>query len=329
MFDHFYHQIFRKTVISFGTLFNNIKIKRESTDGVAEEVIEVPLAYGPTQKFLARIEQQANLNKPVQMSLPRMSFEFTGISYDTGRKLAGTQHFTTTLKSDKTDIKKVYFPVPYNMDFELSIMTLLNDDALQIVEQILPYFQPNYTLTIDLVDTIGEKRDVPITLESVNFEDNYEGDFTTRRVLLYTLKFTAKTYLFGPVKDSTRDVIKSVSIGLAGADTSGAGARNLIYKKPVATKNYTGIVKTTLNIDTLPDATILNVEDGSQIAADTYITIDEETIYVRSVNGNEITVTRAAYNTVAAEHVGGSAIYGIDESDNNLISAGDDFGFSG
>jgi hypothetical protein len=329
MFDYFYHQVFRKTVISFGTLFNNIKIKRESSDGVAEEIIEVPLAYGPTQKFLARIEQQANLNKPVQMSLPRMSFEFTGISYDTGRKLAGTQHFTTTLKSDKTNIKKVYFPVPYNMDFELSIMTLLNDDALQIVEQILPYFQPNYTLTIDLVDTIGEKRDVPITLESVNFEDNYEGDFTTRRVLLYTLKFTAKTYLFGPVKDSSKDVIRSVSVGLSGGDTSGAGGRNLIYKKPVATKNYTGIVKTILKLDTLPDSTILNVEDGSQLTEDSYITIDDETIYIRSINGNDITVTRGSYNTVAAEHVGGSSIYGIDESDNNLISAGDDFGFSG
>lgn len=329
MFDHFYHQIFRKTVIAFGTLFNNIQIKRDSSDGIVDEIIEVPLAYGPTQKFLARIEQQADLNKPVQMSLPRMSFEFTGISYDTGRKLAGTQHFTTTLKSDKTDIKKVYFPVPYNMDFELSIMTLLNDDALQIIEQILPYFQPNYTLSIDLVDTIGEKRDVPITLESVNFEDNYEGDFTTRRVLLYTLKFTAKTYLFGPVKDSSRDVIKSVSIGLAGGDASGAGGRTLIYKKPVATKNYTGIVKTSLNLDTLPDSTILNVEDGSQIVKDTYITIDNETIYVRAVNNNEITVTRGAYNTVPAEHVGGSPIYGIDDSDNNLINAGDDFGFSG
>jgi len=329
MFDHFYHQIFRKTVISFGTLFNNIQIKRDSGDGIAGEIIEVPLAYGPTQKFLARIEQQADLNKPVQMSLPRMSFEFTGISYDTGRKLAGTQHFTTTLKSDKTNIKKVYFPVPYNMDFELSIMTLLNDDALQIVEQILPYFQPNYTLTIDLVDTIGEKRDVPITLESINFEDNYEGDYTTRRVLLYTLKFTAKTYLFGPVKDSTRDIIKSVSIGLAGGDNSGAGGRNLIYKKPVATKNYTGIVKTLLNLDTLPDATIISVEDASNLSPDTHITIDEETIYIRSIEGNELTVTRASYNTVAAEHVGGSAIYGIDDNDNNLIVAGDDFGFGG
>jgi len=211
----------------------------------------------------------------------------------------------------------------------LSIMTLLNDDALQIVEQILPYFQPNYTLTIDLVDTIGEKRDVPITLESINFEDNYEGDYTTRRVLLYTLKFTAKTYLFGPVKDSTRDIIKSVSIGLAGGDNSGAGGRNLIYKKPVATKNYTGIVKTLLNLDTLPDATIISVEDASNLSPDTHITIDEETIYIRSIEGNELTVTRASYNTVAAEHVGGSAIYGIDDNDNNLIVAGDDFGFGG
>ena len=173
MFDHFYHQIFRKTVIAFGTLFNGITIHR---DGDASDdpsaIIKVPLAYGPTQKFLARIEQQPELNKPVSMSLPRMSFEFTGIEYDTSRKLGATQTFTTAIKTDKKDVRKIYMPVPYSMAFELNIMTLLNDDALQIVEQILPYFQPNYTVTIDLVESIGEKKDIPITLENVSFEDN-------------------------------------------------------------------------------------------------------------------------------------------------------------
>ena len=137
MFDHFYHQIFRKTVIAFGTLFNGIEINRDGN-----EIIKVPLAYGPTQKFLARLEQQPDLNKPIQISLPRMSFEFTGVSYDNSRKLATTQAYAVAPRTNKTDIKKMFFPVPYNMAFELNIMTLLNDDALQIVEQILPYFQP-------------------------------------------------------------------------------------------------------------------------------------------------------------------------------------------
>lgn len=329
MFDHFYHQIFRKTVISFGTLFNSITIKRDGPDNTVSEFIEVPLSYGPTQKFLARIEQQSNLNKPVQISLPRMSFEFTGISYDNSRKLASTQHFTTSLTEDKKKIKKAYFPVPYNMDFELSIMTLLNDDALQILEQILPYFQPNFNLTVDLVDSIGEKRDIPVTLENISFEDNYEGDYTTRRSLLYTLKFTAKTYLFGPVADSSSDIVKKVSIGVLGADNSGAYGRSLIYKEPVATKNYTGNIITNLIFDILEDSTNIQVADSSKIPEKSYITIDDETLYVKSKIDNNLIVTRSEYNTKSAEHVGGSAVYLIQDIDNTLISAGDDFGFGG
>ena len=115
MFGYFYNEILRRTIISFGTLFNNVTIQQDNS------VVKVPLAYGPTQKFLARLEQQPNLNKPVQISLPRMSFEFSGVSYDSDRKLAGTQAFTTALKSDKREIRKMYHPVPYNMSFELSI----------------------------------------------------------------------------------------------------------------------------------------------------------------------------------------------------------------
>jgi hypothetical protein len=199
MFDHFYHEVLRKTIIGFGTLFNNITIERTNdSTGDVESKIKVPLAYGPTQKFLARLKQEPDLNKPIQMSLPRMSFEFVGLSYDPARKLA-PQSFSAAIKSDTTDIRKAYMPVPYNMDFELSVMTLLNDDMLQIVEQILPYFQPSFNLTIDLISSVGEKRDIPITLEGVSMQDNYEGDYSVRRSLVYTLKFTAKTYLFGPI----------------------------------------------------------------------------------------------------------------------------------
>lgn len=324
MFDHFYHQIFRKTVIAFGTLFNGITIVRDGN-----EIIKVPLAYGPTQKFLARLEQEPDLNKPVQISLPRMSFEFTGIQYDNSRKLAGTQAFAAALKSDGKDIKKMYFPVPYNMDFELSIMTLLNDDALQIVEQILPYFQPNFNLTIDLVESIGEKRDIPITLDSVSFEDNYDGDFSSRRVLLYTLKFTAKTYLFGPVPESSKDIITRVSVGLAGGDPSPEARRDLIYKSPVATKAYNGNVVTNLTNNITDSDTIIEVDDASSISPKSYITIDDETIRVSKVINNNLTVVRGMYNTKSVEHVGGTGILLITAADNDAIEAGDDFGFSG
>jgi hypothetical protein len=223
----------------------------------------------------------------------------------------------------------MYFPVPYNMEFELSIMTLLNDDALQIIEQILPYFQPNFTLTIDLVESIGEKRDIPISLENVSFQDNYDGDYNSRRVLLYTLKFVAKTYLFGPVPDSSKDIIKKVSIGIAGGEYSTAASRGLIYKEPVATKSYAGNLVTNLAIDITDTLSTLEVTNASNIPEQSYITIDDETIYVRSKNGNTLTVTRGAYKTDNVEHVGGSGVYLISSADNSLIIAGDDFGFNG
>ena len=206
---YYYHEIMRKTIVSFGTLFNQIHIRHDDAAGNTYSELKVPLAYGPAQKFLARLEQQADLNKPVQTTLPRMSFEMTSVNYDSTRKVGVTQTFKA---SDGTNMKKVYMPVPYNVGFELNILTKLNDDALQIVEQILPYFQPSFNLTVDLVKSIGEKRDIPIVLDSINFQDDYEGDFSTRRALIYTLNFTAKTYLFGPVAESSEGLIKKVQV---------------------------------------------------------------------------------------------------------------------
>mgnify|MGYP001395968783 CR=1 FL=1 len=180
MFEHFYNEIFRSVIISFGSLFNGIEVHKKDADNDTFSIIKVPLSYGPTQKFLARMEQQADLNKPVQMTLPRMSFEMTGIAYDGTRKTQPTKMFKTTDRGKK--LQKVYLPVPYNVTFELSIMSKLNEDCLQIIEQILPYFQPAYTTTVDLVEEIGEKRDIPIVLNSINFTDDYEGDFSSRRL---------------------------------------------------------------------------------------------------------------------------------------------------
>tara|TARA_R100001079_G_scaffold75807_1_gene40738 strand:+ start:941 stop:1738 length:798 start_codon:yes stop_codon:yes gene_type:complete len=206
---YYYHQIIRKTIISFGTLFNAIYIRHDDKDGGTYSEMKVPLAYGPSQKFLARLEQQADLNKPVQITLPRMSFEMTNVTYDSTRKTGVTQTFKA---SDGEKIKKVFMPVPYNIGFELNILTKINDDALQIVEQILPFFQPSFNLSVDLVTAIGEKRDIPIVLDSINFQDDYEGDFSTRRALIYTLSFTAKTYLFGPVPETSQGLIKKAQI---------------------------------------------------------------------------------------------------------------------
>jgi hypothetical protein len=334
MFEYFYHEILRKTVVSFGTLFNNISIKHKNNTGDIVSELKVPLTYGPTQKFLARLEQSPDLNKPIQMTLPRMSFEFIGLNYDPQRKVTSTQTFITSSASNKSQEKKVYMPVPYNMEFELSIMTKLNDDMLQIIEQILPYFQPSYNLSVNLVEEIGEKRDIPIVLGSITMNDDYEGDFSTRRALIYTLRFTAKIYLFGPVSSASQDIIKKVSIGYVSASSTGieakTGGRDLQYSvEPTATKNYTGVSITTLTSDVEKTDSYITVDDASTILPNTYIAINEETLYVKSKTGNKLSVTRSSNGTVASPHVSGSSVLGITEQDNNLIEVGDDFGFSG
>jgi len=331
MFEYFYHEILRKTVIAFGTLFNNITIKHTNSSDDVVSVIKVPLAYGPIQKFLARLEQSPNLSKSTQMTLPRMSFEFTGIVYDPSRKVTTTQQFTVKDATDGSITKKAYMPVPYNMQFELSIMTKLNDDALQIVEQILPYFQPSYNLSVTLVENgINEKKDIPVVLENVTFQDDYEGDFTTRRSLTYTLRFTAKTYLFGPVSSATSDVIRSATISyLTGTDTTNT-TRELTYTAtPRAIQNYTGTVLTNLSKDVSMTDTIINVEDGSTITNKTYIDIDDEEMYVTNINGNAITVQRGRDGTNIETHITGAAVKPITAADNLLVESGDDFGFSG
>ena len=218
---YYYHEIIRKTIISFGTVFNQIGIRHSDTGEM-----QVPLSYGPAQKFLARLEQQADLNKSVQITLPRMSFEMNTIAYDPTRKAGVTQTFKT---SDGTNLKKVYMPVPYNIGFELSIFTKLNDDALQIVEQILPYFQPSFNLTVDLVSSIGENRDIPVILDNISFQDDYEGDFSTRRALINTLNFTAKTYLFGPIAATTDGLIKKVQADIYGSTDTKTAKREMRY----------------------------------------------------------------------------------------------------
>ena len=326
MFEYFYNEIFRKTIISFGTLFNNITVKQEGS------VVKVPLAYGPIQKFLARLEQAPNLNQSVAISLPRMSFEFIGVTYDPSRKVTTTQQFTVKDPDDGTETKKVFMPVPYNMQFELAIMCKLNDDALQIVEQILPYFQPQYNLTVQLMETIKEKRDIPIVLENVTMQDDYEGDYTSRRVLMYTMRFTAKTYLFGPVTSATKDIIKGVSVRyLAGGSKS--TERDITYSvKPRAVKDYTDDVVTNISEDITAEAVTINVDDGSNITVKKYIEVDGEEMYVTKITGNKLNVKRGQDTSIAKAHVRGTGVKGIDYSpreDSNLVELGDDFGFDG
>ena len=240
---YYYHEIIRKTIISFGTLFNDIHVRHTDGDGNNVSDMKVPLAYGPVQKFLAKITQQSELNKPIQITMPRMSFEMTSVQYDSTRKSSLIQTFKTC--DDGSKVKKVFMPVPYNIGFELNILSKLNDDSLQILEQILPYFQPHFNLTVDLVDSIGEKRDIPIILESVSFQDDYEGNFDTRRSLIHTLQFTAKTYLFGPIADSSDGLIRKVQVDMyTNTDTKTAKreVRYTVTPKALEDKNSDGVI---------------------------------------------------------------------------------------
>ena len=330
MFEYFYHEILRKTVIAFGTLFNGMTIKHtDSSDDVVSE-IKVPLAYGPMQKFLARLEQSPDLNKPVQISLPRMSFEFIGLNYDPSRKVTTTQTFITANTANKSQEKKVYMPVPYNMQFELNILTKLNDDMLQIVEQIVPYFQPGYTLPIKFLGNFNEVLNVPVVLENIDMTDEYEGNFDTRRALLYTFTFTAKTYVFGPLKDVSNDIIKKVTVGYIAGSKSNKYERDVTYQvTPRAIKDYDGVVATLLAENVDMNETVIDVENGSAITEGSYIYIDQEEMYVETVADNKLVVRRAEDKSPLQNHVLGSKVYTINNNDNVQIELGDDFGFDG
>ena len=208
--QQFYHETIRKVIVSFGTMFNDINLVRKDSSGNISQSMKVPLAYGPREKFLVRLREDADLSKTVAITLPRIGFEIANLSYDPTRKLNRVQKFKKVKGSKASQLDTQFMPVPYNIDIELYVMAKQSDDALQIVEQILPYFQPDYTFTINDMADMGIKRDVPIILNSISYEDTYQGDFTTRRALIYTLSFTAKFYLYGPVTSSK--VIKTVQV---------------------------------------------------------------------------------------------------------------------
>ena len=212
--NYFYNESMRRMTIAFGQIFNNVQIKRKDSSGNIVQSIRVPLAYAPKEKFLVRLDQQASLDsREMAITLPRMGFEITGLSYDGSRKLTRIQKYKTVKTgTDGKVLNYNYTPVPYNISYSLYVFTATAEGGLQIVEQILPYFQPDYTVTVNAIPEMSIKRDVPIVLNNITYEDSYSGDFTTRRAVIYTLNFTAKTYLFGPT--STQKVIKETQADL-------------------------------------------------------------------------------------------------------------------
>ena len=207
---HFYNRTIRKIVVGFGTMFNDILLTRYSKDGAtAHEITKVPLNYGAKEKYLVRINSDPSLTKSVATTVPRMSFNLDGLSYDSSRKQQTTmQNFGFSSGSFKTQ----YAPIPYNFDFSLSIYVRNTEDGTQILEQILPFFTPDFTVTVNFIPNMDQKYDMPIILNSVENQMEYEGDLSTTRLIIWNLTFTAKGYIWPQVK--TKSVIRQANTNI-------------------------------------------------------------------------------------------------------------------
>lgn len=195
----FYWGTIRKAIVAFGNMFNNITIQRKDENGEVVQLLRVPLSYAPKQKFLARIQQRPDSTaRNTQVVLPRMSFEMISLDYDPARKISPIQR-SRALSNDANTLNTQYAPTPYNITVILYVYAKNQDDGLQIIEQILPYFNPDYNLTLKAVPELNILNDLPILLNSVMFEDDYEGDFSARRSIIWTLTFTMKLNFYGPV----------------------------------------------------------------------------------------------------------------------------------
>jgi len=245
----FYNETIKRSVSIFGTLFNNIDVADIKADGTVLSIRKVPISYGPKAKFLARLQNETNLNdgNRTAISLPRIAFELTGFEYDQSRQQNKLFRNTkTTQETDKVNRKFQYAPAPYNLNFTLSIMANKMNDALQIVEQILPYFQPDYTVTMKMIDDMSDNRDVPVILNTVSFEDTYQGGFDERRIITYDLEFQMQLYFFGPVYQGKiiknvieRDYIGDGNSGFTTSEITNAGLVKEVKSYKPAFENRT------------------------------------------------------------------------------------------
>ena len=236
----FYHQTIRKYVAVFGTLFNDINIERKNSSGVVVERLKVPLAYGPKQKWLLAIQETTSDRKVVATRTPRMGFAMTGVSYDSARKLNTIgRNVAANTSSTTSNMTTMYNPVPYNFDFQLFILVKNAEDGTQILEQVLPYFTPEFTVTVNTIPDMNIKADVPITLNSADVADEYEGDLTARRTITWTLSFTLKGFIYPNV--TSGEIIKSIEVNfrIPGGDTEIVLPEFIIYEDSTPdTKNY-------------------------------------------------------------------------------------------
>jgi hypothetical protein len=232
--EKFYWGTVRKSIVAFGNMFNNIVIDRKNSSNNVVESIKVPLAYAPKQKLLARIEQRPDDAKRFQVILPRMSFEMVGIEYDPQRKISPIQQ-NRGVNSTNNSLDAQYAPTPYNINMNLYIYSKNQDDGLQVLEQILPYFNPDYNLTLKAIPALNIKNDLPILLENISYEDNYEGDFVDRRSIIWTLQFSMKLNFYGPI-NKQGFIKKVIASTFSDKNISNLEARYTVTASPTTAK---------------------------------------------------------------------------------------------
>lgn len=230
MFGHqYYHGIIRKYIVMFGNMFNDINIDRFDSEGNVIQSFAVPIAYGPREKFLARLKEDPNLDREFAITLPRLAFEITNIQYDSNRTM-NKMHNISNRGSGADVLSTSSTPVPYDISITLHAMFATNEDAVQVVEQILPFFRPEWTHTIKVVDDLDHYVDVPTILQDMSITDSYDADFESRRAIIYTFNFIVKGYLYGPVKN--RGVIKRTQVDLYEGDVGVSNARSRVDLEP-------------------------------------------------------------------------------------------------
>jgi hypothetical protein len=248
------HDSLRKYIIVFGTVFNDIYINRLSNAGEVLQTLKVPLTYGPKDKVLSRLEQSPRLDNQVGIILPRISFEMTTMEYDPTRKLNTLNKLTKQSANAGTDdeVKYQYQPVPYDMQFEMNILVKNAEDGTRIVEQIVPYFTPDFTVSVNLVPEVDGPRDIPIILNSITSQDEYEGSFEQRRALIWTLSFTMKGYLYGPTKKSKlikhAETVFRFPEDVATGNTNSTANTIVVTSRPGLTANGQPTTNTALSI---------------------------------------------------------------------------------
>jgi len=318
---HFYNRTIRKIVVAFGSMFNDILLTRYSKDGLtAYEITKVPLSYGAKEKYLVRLQSDPNLTKSIATTVPRMSFDLVGMTYDTTRKQQTTlQNFGFSSGSFKTQ----YAPVPYNFDFSLSIYVRNTEDGTQILEQILPFFTPDFTVTIDFIKEMDQKYDMPVILNSVSSEVDYEGDFMNTRLILWNLTFTAKAYIWPPVS-TTGKLITSANANIY-TDSTNLDAQKVFVNMATGFGVFTtgedvvvtkrGVTGKVLYFSNTADGTLVLTDLNKKLQANDKVTgiYSNSTFSISTVSQSE-TKAVAIVITPKPPNANGNSVYGFEET---------------